>query len=126
VLLGDLDRIQDELQIGTDQLSNLLTNALVHGDPAMAVDVVASLEGEEVVLSVGNGGKPIPETVRRHLFQPFQRTVRDNKSPGLGLGLFIASEIARAHGGRIDVESTAQRTSFTLRMPIRRAAPEAV
>jgi signal transduction histidine kinase len=115
----------DQARIG-QLLSNLLTNALVHGDPAMAVDVVASLEGEEVVLSVGNGGKPIPETVRRHLFQPFQRTVRDNKSPGLGLGLFIASEIARAHGGRIDVESTAQRTSFTLRMPIRRAAPEAV
>ena len=52
------------------------------------------------------------------LFQPFYRLAEQGSQQGLGLGLYIASEIARAHRGRIDVTSAAQETRFTFRMPL--------
>jgi signal transduction histidine kinase len=51
------------------------------------------------------------------LFQPFYRLSTEDKQPGLGLGLYIASEIARAHVGTIEVTSSPQETRFTFRMP---------
>ena len=53
-------------------------------------------------LSVANSGAPIPQDALKRLFQPFYR-VAENPGQGLGLGLYIAFEIARAHGGKIDV-----------------------
>lgn len=67
-------------------------------------------------LSVANSGAPIPQDALKRLFQPFYR-VAENPGQGLGLGLYIASEIARAHGGRIDVTSSPAETRFTFRMP---------
>ena len=52
----------------------------------------------------------------KNLFKPFHRGL--NAMQGLGLGLYIASEIARAHDGTLDVSSTPERTRFTFRMPI--------
>jgi sigma-B regulation protein RsbU (phosphoserine phosphatase) len=52
------------------------------------------------------------------LFQPFYRLAEQGSQQGLGLGLYIASEIARAHGGRIDVTSSPEETRFTFRMPL--------
>jgi signal transduction histidine kinase len=52
------------------------------------------------------------------LFQPFYRVSGQDSRRGLGLGLYIASEIARAHGGTIDVTSSPQETRFTFRMPL--------
>jgi sigma-B regulation protein RsbU (phosphoserine phosphatase) len=55
----------------------------------------------------------------KRLFQPFFRGEMRSSLQGLGLGLHIASEIAKAHGGAIEVASTSQETRFTFRMPLR-------
>jgi PAS domain S-box-containing protein len=107
----------DRQRIG-QLLSNLLGNALAYGAPNKPIDVRALADGGQFSLSVTNAGKAIEPTARERLFQPFFRGVRDRRE-GLGLGLYICSEIAKAHGGRIDVESEGGSTSFTLRMPTR-------
>ncbi len=100
-------------------LSNLLANALTHGAPGGPVRVEASTDAERLELSVANAGEPLSPTVLQHLFRPFVRTAMRRSQQGLGLGLYIASEIARAHGGTLDVSSTAEETRFTFRMPLR-------
>jgi signal transduction histidine kinase len=100
-------------------LSNLLGNALTHGTPGSPVRVHATTKGGELALSVANLGDPIPPEAIDLLFQPFYRVSAQDAVQGLGLGLYIASEIARAHGGKIEVASSAQETRFTFRMPLR-------
>lgn len=98
--------------------SNLLANAITHGAPHHPIELMASTTGGEFHLSVRNGGDPIPLSARKRLFQPFFRgTVRQSQQ-GLGLGLFIVNEIARAHGGTMQVESTEMATCFTFSMPL--------
>ena len=63
-----------------------------------------------------NEGEPIDE-ISQQLFQPFFRGKVRSSNQGLGLGLYIASEIARAHGGKIDVASSKEETRFTLHIP---------
>jgi sigma-B regulation protein RsbU (phosphoserine phosphatase) len=104
-------------------LSNLVGNALTHGAPDQPVRVGAKTEDGELKLWVANAGEPIPAAAMERLFEPFFRgDVRDSRQ-GLGLGLHIASQIAQAHGGRIDVTSTADKTRFVFRMPLARPAP---
>jgi signal transduction histidine kinase len=98
-------------------LSNLLSNALRYGAEGAPVRVAARLSGPEFVLSVVNSGDPIPPAARERLFLPFTRGAAQTNQRGLGLGLYIASEIARAHEGKIEVASSAQETRFTFRMP---------
>jgi signal transduction histidine kinase len=102
-------------------LSNLVANALAHGAEDTPVRVRAMIVGDVLELSVANAGEPIPETARAHLFQPFSRAIAGPRQQGLGLGLWIAAEIARAHDGAIDVASDRNETRFTLRIPL---APE--
>jgi signal transduction histidine kinase len=97
--------------------SNLLGNALTHGDPSFPVRVDAQSGQEGFALAVINHGDPIPPSTLERLFQPFERGSDGPGQQGLGLGLYIASEIARAHGGRLDVRSTPEETRFTLRLP---------
>jgi signal transduction histidine kinase len=93
-------------------LSNLLNNALVHGDPASPVEVTAT-EAEGVFqLRVTNAGPRIPDEVRRQLFKPFWRGSVKVAREGLGLGLFIVAEIARSHGGSIEDLTSDKATSF--------------
>jgi phosphoserine phosphatase RsbU/P len=100
-------------------LSNLLGNALTHGDSSEPVRVEAETGAGSLVLSVANSGTPIPpETVDR-LFQPFYRGGEGRSHRhGLGLGLFISAQIAIAHRGELSVASDAKETRFTLRMPV--------
>ena len=98
-------------------LSNLLANALTYGASSAPVRVSASASGGSFTLSVANDGEPIPLEARQRLFQPFFRAAVRRSSEGLGLGLYIAAEIARAHGGELGVTSTPDETCFTLRMP---------
>ena len=99
-------------------LTNLVTNALRHGELEGPVRVDASTDAGAFEISVSNGGEPIPPSTRNRLFQPFARGASAAGAHGLGLGLYIASEIARAHGGALEVDSTAQETRFTFRMPL--------
>lgn len=95
-------------------VSNLLGNALTHGDPAKPVRLVAEIADGCLRVEVANGGKPIPRARLAKLFEPFTHA---GQTKGLGLGLYIAMEIAKAHGGMIDVVSDAAETRFTFVMP---------
>ncbi len=99
-------------------LSNLLANALTHGAADGVVHVHALCEGEFFELSVTNSGDPIPDHALPHLFKPFHRPKNDEPQAGLGLGLYIASQIAKGHAGSLDAESTAERTRFRFVMPV--------
>ncbi len=108
-------------------LSNVLDNALRHGDPESPISVSASDAGEEgeVVVAVHNEGAPIPAEARERIFEPFRRAgspeADEQAGQGTGLGLYIARRMAEAHGGSIDVESSREEgTTFTVRLPRRR------
>ncbi|MBZ5763078.1 PAS domain-containing protein [Rhizobium sp. VS19-DR104.2] len=99
-------------------LSNLLGNAITHGAAEEPVTVSARVLENEFQLTVGNGGEPIPEAVMQRLFQPFYRGEDNIHKQGLGLGLYIASEIAKAHGGVLQASSDTGRTCFTFSIPL--------
>jgi signal transduction histidine kinase len=106
----------DRARIG-QLLSNLLGNAVAYGQADAPVRVRAGLDGGGFELSVSNAGEPISPAAMERLFHPFSRgAVRPNRQ-GLGLGLYIASEIARAHSGTLEVLSNDGETRFTFRMP---------
>jgi K+-sensing histidine kinase KdpD len=79
-------------------VSNLLGNALTHGTPEEPVRIHADAEGGILTIWVANGGEAIPPASMARLFQPFFRGEVRASLQGLGLGLHIASEIAKAHG----------------------------
>lgn len=99
-------------------LSNLLGNALAHGDPDAPIQVVARTDDQNFELSVSNQGESIAAHMLERLFKPFFRNVSHRDQEGLGLGLFIVQEIARAHGGTLAVVSTSALTRFTFTMPL--------
>lgn len=97
-------------------LSNLLANALTHGDANFPVHVHAILNNENLELSVTNNGVPIPADLRDGLFAPFTREVGRASQHGLGLGLYISSEIAKAYNGTLSFTSSGNETTFTFCM----------
>lgn len=98
-------------------LSNLVANALTHGAKDGEVHVHAHCEGDFFELSVINAGDPIPDHAMPHLFKPFTRPRKGEPQAGLGLGLYIASQIALGHAGSLDADSTPERTRFRFVMP---------
>ncbi|MEQ3643398.1 MAG: GAF domain-containing sensor histidine kinase [Paracoccus sp. (in: a-proteobacteria)] len=98
-------------------VSNLVSNAINHGDADTPVTVRGHRTDGAVVIEVQNEGEPIPEAAQRAIFQPFQRG-RTAESSGLGLGLHIASSIAQAHGGTIAVACGDGTTTFSLTFPV--------
>lgn len=106
----------DRTKIG-QLFSNLLGNAIIHGDPEEPVRVTAKTQDDGTFeLAVTNFGAPISSKAMQNLFKPFSRGDRPSQQ-GLGLGLFIASEIARAHGGTLTADSTLDETTFVFSMP---------
>lgn len=99
--------------------SNLLSNAVTHGARAEPIRFEACTNKSQFELTVANAGNAIPEEVLPRLFQPFFRGDLRASRNGLGLGLFIASEIAKAHSGHLEVTSTAEETRFRFTMPAR-------
>lgn len=97
--------------------SNLIANALTHGTHDSPVRISGVVTGNEIEFSIANKGETIPPELLSKLFLPFQRGISKQGTQGLGLGLFIASQIAKAHGGHIHVTSTDIETCFRLRMP---------
>ncbi|WP_316829933.1 GAF domain-containing sensor histidine kinase [Pedobacter aquatilis] len=98
--------------------SNLLGNALTYGHPEESINVEAGVSGGQFYLSIANKGEQIPEASMERLFEPFSRGEVKPSQKGLGLGLFIASEIAKAHGGTLNVVSDNEETCFTLKIPV--------
>ena len=119
VILSELE-LQKDVDCDAGRLaqliSNLVGNALIHGAADQPVKVSAGVEDDELEIRVCNGGAPIPAAALPKLFLPFERgAIRPNRH-GLGLGLYISSEIARAHGGRLGVVSGKTETVFTFAM----------
>lgn len=111
------DRIPcDRARMG-QLLSNLLGNAITHGAPGTPIDVYAAETAGQFTLSVTNVGGPLPKRLLRSLFRPFYRG-EDGAAGGLGLGLYIASEIARAHGGKLTATSGEGSVRFAMTMPL--------
>jgi PAS domain S-box-containing protein len=113
---GDAAGEWDEHRIA-QAISNLVSNAVKHGGPGSPVRVRVTTDGEQVVVEVHNSGT-IPPDILPRIFEPF-RSGRNyaSRGEGLGLGLFIAKAIARAHCGSVDVESADDRTMFRLVLP---------
>ncbi len=106
---------------------NLVSNAVQYGASNSAVTItakdVSSAGGNGVELSVHNEGAPIPPHMIPKLFDSFYRLdarEADTQPTNLGLGLYISKEIVAAHGGMIEVRSSAEEgTTFTVRLPSR-------
>lgn len=98
-------------------VSNLVGNALTHGAASEPVRVHADETAGVLTIWVANAGAPIPPAAIERLFQPFFRGEVRASRQGLGLGLHIASEIAKAHAGTLGAASTPEETRFTFRMP---------
>lgn len=100
-------------------LSNLLGNALNYGAVDRPVRVVASVEGVDLVLKVANEGAPIAPGDLARVFEPYWRPLTSKPGGGLGLGLYICAQIAVAHSGAMQVESSAASgTVFSARLPV--------
>jgi signal transduction histidine kinase len=105
-------------------LSNLVGNAIQHGDPGFPVLITVGVQaGDVACISIHNKGPAIAAEFRGRIFDPMVRGVvqeaehRSNR-PSIGLGLYISREIARAHGGNIEVDSWPDRgTTFTVKLP---------
>jgi len=98
-------------------ISNLASNAIKHGTPGSPVQLRVTGDEGHVAVEVQNEGA-IPRDILPRIFEPF-RSGRHNASrgDGLGLGLFIAKAIARAHGGGLEVDSSGGSTLFRLVLP---------
>ncbi|TWO72768.1 HAMP domain-containing histidine kinase [Caenimonas sedimenti] len=110
---ADADRI-------AQALGNLVANAAHYGSPDSPVTVTVARQEGRCMLSIHNHGDPIPPALRDALFEPMIRgTTKVAQARGVGLGLYIVREIAKAHGGSVQVESEAERgTTFTLSLPL--------
>jgi len=119
---GDVTGTWDEDRL-EEVISNLVGNAVEYARPGTAVIVRAYAHGPEVVVEIVNQGDPIPADILPFIFQPFRRARPEPSVTGnLGLGLYIAHEIAHAHGGTLDAHSADGRTTFVMRLPRRTAA----
>ncbi|MDB5327112.1 MAG: hypothetical protein JWM57_2681 [Phycisphaerales bacterium] len=112
----DTDRVRQAI-------SNLMGNAIQHGSPSQPVELNLRSDEPDVVIEVHNGGEPISPGELPKIFDPLIRgssagQPKKNRPGSIGLGLYIAREVAKSHSGRIDVTSTAEEgTSFTIRIP---------
>ncbi|RAS01328.1 sensor histidine kinase [Cupriavidus alkaliphilus] len=115
---GNVQGVWDGLRL-QQLLSNLVTNAVTYGAGDAPVRVVATGDDAEVRVAVWNSGPPIDPQTLDQIFNPLRRGEgpHDKNAPGLGLGLYIASEIAKAHHGSIEVRSDKAGTVFELCLP---------
>jgi signal transduction histidine kinase len=107
-------------------VENLVTNALQYGADGPVAISLARAADESLELHVHNAGPAIPAEIRERLFDAYWRGKGAEVSHprGLGMGLYIVREIARAHGGAVEVRSAdGDGTTFTVRLPARGPAP---
>lgn len=126
---GDVAGTWDSDRI-VEALSNIVGNAIQHANAGTAVKLEARDEDEGIVVAITNEGPPIPPSILPYIFEPFRRAEASDQMPPatqsghLGLGLYIASQIVRSHGGWIDAESSHGRTTFSIRLPRRPGLPD--
>jgi signal transduction histidine kinase len=110
---GQWDRTRIEQVV-----SNLLRNAIAFG-LGRPIRVTVTAEGKEARLAVADEGIGISQAEQTRIFRRFERAVSPQNYGGMGLGLYVAAQIAHAHLGKIHLESEPGRGStFTLRLPL--------
>lgn len=108
-----------------EALANLVVNAHKYGTRDGEIHVELRDDGDHAALRVSNDGEPIPRETLDLMFEPLRRggvADPDSEQASLGLGLFIVTQIAQAHGGTIRASSTGGVTTFCLRLPYAVAA----
>lgn len=126
IIFNDTERVVGQFDPArmAQVFSNLIGNAVRHGDLQQPISVTLKRDGASVFFDVLNFGEPIPPDAIPILFSPegrYSRYSNDNRGEtvGLGLGLFIASAIVAGHDGKIEVESTLEQgTAFRVSLPI--------
>jgi signal transduction histidine kinase len=98
-------------------LSNLIVNAIHYGARHEAVRISITGGEADVCIEVANRGPPIDPATLSQIFEPLKRGTVDDDQPGLGLGLYIVCEVAKAHGGTARARSDANETVFSVRLP---------
>ncbi len=117
--IGEVGRLSYDPVRLAQLASNLVANAITHGDPNSPIHISAGIEDGHFQFAVSNSGEPIEAQVIESLFKPFFRANIRPSQQGLGLGLYIASQIAKAHGGELIAASSQEETRFTFRMPLK-------
>jgi signal transduction histidine kinase len=115
-LQGDLRGAFDRDRVH-QAITNLLANAITHGEGHIEVRAYEADDRHAIVTEVTSHGAIIPEGMRERLFDPFSQGDIAGPRRGLGLGLFIVQQIALAHGGMTEVHSDATGTTFSIRWP---------
>ena len=102
-------------------MTNLIGNALRHGEPGGPIKVEVSGDADEVEFTVHNNGKPIPEAIQEKIFEGGFSNGNNNHSSSdesYGLGLYIVREVVERHEGKISLNSkSGEGTSFTVSLP---------
>lgn len=112
--------LSGDISLLRSTLDNLLTNALHYGDASKNIEIRAGIEQTLQWMEVENSGTPIPETEQKRLFEPFYQGSgkRRGAVKGSGLGLSIAADCMKAHGGQLTLLiSTPHATTFRLEWP---------
>lgn len=107
-------------------LRNLISNAIKYGTPDSPIRTVVVGEAAGVRFEVTNSGPTIEQSALGEIFDPLKRGSAAepfHADGGLGLGLFIVREVARAHGGEVAVRSAEGVTVFDVRLPRRNESP---
>ena len=111
-LYGDADKL-------ARVFNNILKNAIAYSYENSVIDISATQQDKNVVITFTDHGKPIPPQKLDTIFEKFYRldSSRSSDTGGAGLGLAIAKEIVTAHNGTITAESNEERTVFTVKLP---------
>ncbi len=105
-------------------VQNLLENARKYNRPGGRIQAVAQIQNGEVALTIGNTGRPIPQSAQKYIFERFHRGGTGSDVSGHGLGLNLARELARLHGGDLRlVRSDNDWTEFEVRFRVVRPTP---
>jgi signal transduction histidine kinase len=119
-VVGDTRGLWDRVRL-QQLLRNLVVNAIIHGAPNAPIHVLLAGDGTNVTIEVKNRGPAIEKADLDQIFDPLKRGLLrgnlDKGGSGLGLGLYIVREIARAHGGEVTVRSDKEETVFAVNLP---------
>jgi signal transduction histidine kinase len=112
-IIGNWDRIRLEQVV-----TNLVSNAIKYGN-GKPIKVELTKNKKYSVLKVIDQGIGIPKEQQEKIFDRFQRGQVNSSIKGLGVGLYLISEIVKAHHGKISVESSSEKGStFTVQLPL--------
>jgi two-component system sensor histidine kinase KdpD len=116
----NLPAVRVDFELIALTIRQLLTNALKYSNPDSPIFVGASVDSGRVTVRVRDKGAGIPDRERARIFEKFYRVPdRADRVPGTGMGLHIAREIVRAHGGEIGVNSVVgEGSEFFFTLPV--------